>query len=919
MAKVVLTLEAQIKNLEKGLDTVNKKLKGVGDQSNKSTQQVNRNFDSVRQKTQKFAAYFGAAIGGVAVVGAIKKSIDAMKEFEQTFTNVLTLMSAAERKQFGGFMKEGSLNLMRQYGFAIQDVNKALFDSVSAGIKAGESIAFMNAAAKLAIAGVTSLGVAVDGMTSIMNAYGLSTKDAERVSAAFFTGQKYGKTTVEELANNIGKLAPITASAGISFQEMLSAMALLTSVGISTEEATTGLRATITALIAPGTEAQKTFSSLGIETGLVALKQNGLGKTLLQVAKAAKTNEDQLVEMIPNIRALTAITALGEKALIKYEDILKQVNEDYGEGSSMMEAYILQQNTVAIALRRIGGAVKANMVALGETFGPLIRGLANVVAPLEGSRVALERQREELNLAVISTTGLKEGTDEHKIAIQQLINAYPEYFKNLDAENTKNEDLVKTLSSVNDNFAKKILLTEYADELAKVTRAEEKLETKRIAHTKSMILFAERNNLGNLTLEEMRKKYKQIVEDPSWAKFRAGVGQGVIKGLENSLVFWDEYEGKLADIGDERGVIEIAKKKLLELLGFTDEIITPEVPVVGTGLSDILQAELEASLLAVAEFNKSQQWQDFMLGFLGDPDITGQKSPEIAVAKTNADYVAELWAKTYEGRVSMLQTALEKGIIAEQEYNDKIIELDKEVADEKRKNRQDIADVSLSIAGATVDALIALNQSAMARELSAAEGNEKKQEEIRKKYAKKEQTYAILRTLISGAEAIVKTAANLGYPAAIPFQIALALQTLAQLAVIKSQKFATGGYEVLGGKRHSEGGTMTPIGEAERGEGHAIFSRWATDHYGGVLPSLVDSINKGKFPRVDMDISNKIDAGEKLMRFFHKVSLDDSKQLEDIKKLLSVNNEQTSIMTDKKGNSYMVTRGPGYVKKMKIK
>jgi len=49
------------------------------------------------------------------------------------------------------------------------------------------------------------------------------------------------------------------------------------------------------------------------------------------------------------------------------------------------------------------------------------------------------------------------------------------------------------------------------------------------------------------------------------------------------------------------------------------------------------------------------------------------------------------------------------------------------------------------------------------------------------------------------------------------------------------------------------------------------------------------------------------------------VSLDDSKQLEDIKKLLSVNNEQTSIMTDKKGNSYMVTRGPGYVKKMKIK
>ena len=52
---------------------------------------------------------------------------------------------------------------------------------------------------------------------------------------------------------------------------------------------------------------------------------------------------------------------------------------------------------------------------------------------------------------------------------------------------------------------------------------------------------------------------------------------------------------------------------------------------------------------------------------------------------------------------------------------------------------------------------------------------------------------AVLRSIISGAEGIVKTGANLGYPAAIPFQIIQGIQTLLQIAIIKSQKFIGGG------------------------------------------------------------------------------------------------------------------------------
>ena len=885
MAKVVLDLEARIKGLEQSLDQVNTKLKGVGDQSNKSTQKVNQNFQSVTDKTRKFAAYFGATIGGVAVVGAIKKSIDAMKEFEQTFTNVLTLLSAAERKKFGDFLKQGSLDLMTKYGFAIQDVNKAMFDAISAGVKAGDSIRFMDEAAKLAIAGVTSLGTAVDGMTSIMNAYRLSAKDAEKVSAAFFTAQKFGKTTVEELANNIGKLAPIAASAGIGFQEMLTGLALLTAQGISTEESTTALRATISALINPAEDARKTFNSLGIETGLVALRQNGLGKTLLQVAQAAETNADKLSEMIPNVRALTAVAALGEEALKDYDKILKEVETDYGETSSMAQAFRLQQDTVANAMKRMGATIKVNMIGLGNVFAPLIKGLANLIAPIEESSDALIKQKSEIDILIGSAIKLNEEDENRKKLIEELNTKYPELLKNYDIEKITNQELVGILKDVNVELEKRI-------ELAVLEEIYAKQKEKLVA-----LGIKEYNLIKELTAAEI-----QLTETRE-------------KGLDT---FFDE---------EEVNAIERALKRV-------------------TSQQEDLRAETESTLLSLQKQREivkeviEDSGKDVIAGKVTDPeydaslkkakDFYDKAIGELLTYNAKAEYEQELFITEIEHDDTMHKLALKS---SQEDFNDAMVEIDKrdkEAAEQREEDHQkrleDIEELKRRVkeeawdsAFRLVDTFAALNEAAMNKELAAAGDNEAKKDEIRKKYAKKDQGMAVMRAIISGAEGIVKTGATLGFPLAIPFQILQGLQTLAQIALIKSVKFAKGGYKVLEGRRHHEGGTMTPIGEGERGEGHAIFSRWATEKYGRILPDLVDSINKGRFLTVDTDIGNRLDAKEKLMKFMHRISLDDSKQLEEIKNILSRDKEQISITTDKNGNSYMVTRGRGYIKRMKLR
>jgi hypothetical protein len=81
----------------------------------------------------------------------------------------------------------------------------------------------------------------------------------------------------------------------------------------------------------------------------------------------------------------------------------------------------------------------------------------------------------------------------------------------------------------------------------------------------------------------------------------------------------------------------------------------------------------------------------------------------------------------------------------------------------------------------------------MAKELAQVGDDEAAKEAIEKKYAKKKQNLAVVQAIIDGASGIVKTGATLGYPLAIPFQILQGIQTIAQIAAIKAQKFATGG------------------------------------------------------------------------------------------------------------------------------
>lgn len=112
---------------------------------------------------------------------------------------------------------------------------------------------------------------------------------------------------------------------------------------------------------------------------------------------------------------------------------------------------------------------------------------------------------------------------------------------------------------------------------------------------------------------------------------------------------------------------------------------------------------------------------------------------------------------------------------------------------------------------------------------------------IKKKQFETNKQLALIQVAISTAQAIAKTASELGYPAALPFIALAAANAALQIAAIESQptpKFEKGGK--VGGRRHSQGGTII---EAEKDE-FVIRRSESIKH-----DRLLTAINKGQAAR----------------------------------------------------------------------
>lgn len=316
-------------------------------------------------------------------------------KFEEGLGNTLTLLDSTAPEGFSKRLEKVAKSGIKA-GYGIEDSTKALFDSVSALGAGDAAIQAFETAQILARGGAASLSVSVDGLTSVMNAYGKETTKASDVANAFFSAQKGGKTTVEALASNVGKVAPVAKAAGVEFKTLLATMAQLTLGGLSTEMASTGLRGAINSLTKPSKEAEKVMQQYGIASNATELQSQGLLKTLEKLSVLAKKNPNLIAQMIPEVEARTAIAALGEKEIGNLKNIIAGINNDISKGTGLTDAFAKKNAEMNATVARAAGNLKIMAITAGAIMAPAISKVANIIGIVSQKFTQFAQQNPKL-------------------------------------------------------------------------------------------------------------------------------------------------------------------------------------------------------------------------------------------------------------------------------------------------------------------------------------------------------------------------------------------------------------------------------------------------------------------------------------------------------------------------------------------
>ncbi|HET9621804.1 MAG TPA: phage tail tape measure protein [Kofleriaceae bacterium] len=346
---------------------------------------VEHSFGRLDQKSAAATAAMKANVAqfgqGLAVVGAglagflaIDHALEISTEFSASIAEVSTLVDEAAFSTAD--LTRVSLELASVYGGSAKGQARALYQTISAGVTdAARATDLLRVANELAIGGVTETKVAVDALTNVTNAYAASGAQARDVSDAFFVAIRGGKTTAAELATTIGRVAPTAAALGVSFSDLLGAVASITGQGLDTAEAVTGLKAALANVIRPTADATKEAARLGIQFNAATLRARGLNGFLQTITSAANFNADSISKLFGSIEGLNAATALTANHSAVFASMLDQMAVRSGATKA---AFDRMSDTLRFQEGRFKALKENALIVIGQALEPLAKAIVGV-------------------------------------------------------------------------------------------------------------------------------------------------------------------------------------------------------------------------------------------------------------------------------------------------------------------------------------------------------------------------------------------------------------------------------------------------------------------------------------------------------------------------------------------------------------
>lgn len=394
----------QIKVLSDGVEKATKRLDRLERGGNRASRATDRLHNASKKVATSQRVARGALIATTGAMGALllvtKQTVGAWLEFDKQAKEVRSITSLSA-EQFSETRTE-VLRLAAALGVDATDAAAGLYQAISAGVSQDQGIEFIKTASQTAVAGVTDIRTAVDGLTNVLNAYKIPADQAERVSDKLFTTVRLGKTTFAELSRSMATATVPASSLGIELDDLLASVIGITKQGTITSEAFTQVNSVITALINPSNELRDLFQRLGLGTARTAIEEKGFIQVLEILRKEVGDNDEALFALMRRKEAFAGILSLTGENADTVAEALEGLSESTG---SMGRAYDVNADTLSNATAR----VKASFILLFEMLENNMGLISQVAAGFNLISGAIDQLTDGMPMSVRAIKDLGEG------------------------------------------------------------------------------------------------------------------------------------------------------------------------------------------------------------------------------------------------------------------------------------------------------------------------------------------------------------------------------------------------------------------------------------------------------------------------------------------------------------------------------
>lgn len=841
--------------LEK-VDTSTAKGRKRFDNLSRSIAKTQSRVNKLDERTKNFRNNVGNYAGGIkkafgqitlAIVGVVAafrlvsrvggKFLDTIVNFERAMAEVQAITGATsiEFKR----LEQSSLALGESTEFTATQVAALEKEYAKLGFSVNEIINATEATLDLALATGSELAEAAATAGATLRGFGIDAKFTQRVTDVMAKSFSSSALNLDRFKDSMKFIAPIAKKANISLEQSTAALSLMADAGIRGSMAGTGLRVIISQLVKSGkpfAEALKDLAEKGLD----------LADAEDEVGRRAQTALLVLVDQTEELKRLT----------IQYEN---------SRGSASVMANIMG-DTLRGSITRASSAWQGFILSLSGSKGPIrsivdgftdvVRGVTDLINPTNELSEAIIQERDELNLLVGMITDVNTSQQLRSDLLDKLQVKYPNYLKNLKKEEVTNRQLAERLADVNKEFTIKIRQVILEEKTAKLQ--EKRVDTFRDEfHQLELIAIAkERNNVFDVANLKTFARNIELIKER-----RLGI-EAEIKAIESSIDAWlkankvtgdyfgdidlqtlslEELEKKLADNNKELENQFVLSTRRVDQLHSENSAIKEQIRVLkeleeGTKKMDkvdedkLLDKELKRSVEEFDNILKAQrleidrQREEGLITheeFLLQRELLELKSLEkrIQFLKLFSAETIDLEIKLSEMIIGIEQKQLEEEIkLADQKaaIAEKEIEDAQRVADAKEKEAK-AAIISAALSG------IAATSSAETQEDAAKSVVNAIRSIILAELAKAVAT-EIGKIISTSPPWLGVILAGIGGAA-----VGALFNTLVP-KVEKGGLIKSGQSGMVGGKRHSEGGTKYygddgNVVEMERGEHLAIINR----------------------------------------------------------------------------------------------